>query len=237
MLWTHNDSGNPAEIFLIDGTGKLKCTIHFPGLKNRDWEEIAIGAGPDPTKNYLYIGEIGDNNAAYAYKFIYRIEEPVIRGSIKDSSLTIVDEIKFRLSDGARDTEAMTIDPVTKEIFIFSKRESQVNLYKLSGPLSTTETMTAEKVLERLPFTLIVAADISKDGSEILAKNYDQVFYWKRLPGESIETAIAKTPFTLPYAAEPQGEAIAFDREGTGYYTISEWKKKVPQDLYFYKRR
>jgi hypothetical protein len=236
MLWTHNDSGNAAEIFLIDGTGKLKCTIHFPGLKNRDWEEIAIGAGPDPAKSYLYIGEIGDNNAVYEYKFIYRIEEPVITGSIKDSSLTNVDKIEFRLSDGARDTEAMTIDPVTKDIFIFSKRERKVNLYKLSGTVSTTEVMTAERVLERLPFTWVVAADISEDGSEILVKNYDNVFYWTRLPGESVDEAIKRTPETLPYSPEPQGESIAFSRTGDGYYTISEQKKKMPQHLYFYKR-
>jgi len=237
MLWTHNDSGNAAEIFLIDGTGKLKCTIHFPGLKNRDWEEIAIGAGPDPAKSYLYIGEIGDNNAVYEYKFIYRIEEPVITGSIKDSSLTNVDKIKFRLSDGARDTEAMTIDPVTKDIFIFSKRERKVNLYKLSGTVSTTEVMTAERVLEGLPFTWIVAVDISEDGSEILVKNYDNVFYWKRLSGESVDEAIKRTHETLPYSPEPQGESIAFSRQGDGYYTTSEQKNKMPQHLYFYKRK
>jgi hypothetical protein len=216
MLWTHNDSGNAAEIFLIDGTGKLKCTIHFPGLKNRDWEEIAIGAGPDPAKSYLYIGEIGDNNAVYEYKFIYRIEEPVITGSIKDSSLTNVDKIEFRLSDGARDTEAMTIDPVTKDIFIFSKRERKVNLYKLSGTVSTTVVMTAERVLEGLPFTWIVAADISEDGSEILVKNYDNVFYWKRLSGESVDEAIKRTHETLPYSPEPQGESIAFSVKEMG---------------------
>jgi hypothetical protein len=237
MLWTHNDSGNAAEIFLIDGTGKLKCTIHFPGLKNRDWEEIAIGAGPDPAKSYLYIGEIGDNNAVYEYKFIYRIEEPVITGSIKDSSLTNVDKIEFRLSDGARDTEAMTIDPVTKDIFIFSKRERKVNLYKLSGTVSTTVVMTAERVLEGLPFTWIVAADISEDGSEILVKNYDNVFYWKRLSGESVDEAIKRTHETLPYSPEPQGESIAFSRQGDGYYTTSEQKNKMPQHLYFYKRK
>lgn len=237
MLWTHNDSGNAAEIFLIDSTAKLKCTIHFPGLKNRDWEEIAIGAGPDSTKNYLYIGEIGDNNAVYAYKFIYRIEEPVITGTIKDTSLANVDEIKFRLSDGARDTEAMMVDPVTEDIFIFSKRESKVNLYKLSGTLSTTEMMTAERVVEGLPFTLIVAADISEDGSEILLKSYDNVFYWKRLPGELVEEVIKRAPEKLPYSPEPQGESIAFSRKGDGYYTISEQKNKIPQHLYFYRRK
>lgn len=237
MLWTHNDSGNDADIFLIDGNGDIKCTVHLSGIKNRDWEDIAIGAEPEENKVYLYIGEIGDNNTAFEYKFLYRVEEPVIAKTVSDTTLTKVDTIKFKLSDGARDTEALLVDPLTRDLFIFSKREQRVNLYKLTNPLSTTETMTAEKVLEKLPFALIVAADISEDGSEILAKNYDNIFYWKRLPGESIEEAIKRTPETLPYSPEPQGESIAFSRTGDGYYTISERKGKMQQPLYFYKRK
>jgi hypothetical protein len=237
MLWTHNDSGNNADIFLINDKGEIKCTVHLSDIKNRDWEDIAVGFGPEEGKQYIYVGEIGDNGAVYDEKILYRIEEPIITDATTDTTLTKIDKIKFKLSDGPRDTEALMIDPVSKRIYIFSKRESQVNLYKLPDMLSTTETMTAERILEGLPYTLIVAADISKDGSEILAKNYDNVFYWKRLPGESVEEVIKRTPETLPYSPEPQGESIAFSRTGEGYYTISERKKKMPQHFYFYRRK
>jgi hypothetical protein len=236
MLWTHNDSGNDAEIFLIDKTGKLKSTVSLPDLKNRDWEDIVAGPGPEENKSYIYIGEIGDNNAVYAHKFVYRIEEPTLTKDA-DTVLHAADAITFRLPDGARDTEAMMIDPQTKDLYIFSKREANVNLYKLPYPQSTTETITAERIVKNLPFTLIVAADMSKDGSEILIKNYNNVYYWKREKGETIEAVIRRTPAVLPYAAEPQGESITFDREGTGYYTLSEQKKKALQNLYFYKRK
>lgn len=235
MLWTHNDSGNIADIFLISEKGEIKCTVHLSGIKNRDWEDIAVGS--EGEKNYLYIAEIGDNNAAYDTKFLYRIEEPQIAEGVTDTTIHQIDKIEFTLSDGARDTEALTIDPVSKNFYILSKRERQVNLYRLSFPLSTTESMIAKKVLEGLPFSLIVAADISKDGSEILTKNYDHVFYWKRTPGELVEDVFKRTPERLRYNPEPQGEAIAFDPDGTGYYTLSEQKKKMPQHLYFYKRK
>src|SRR5215212_9666582 len=40
VFWTHNDSGNPAEIFAITGTGKL--LMKFPiRATNVDWEDIA----------------------------------------------------------------------------------------------------------------------------------------------------------------------------------------------------
>jgi hypothetical protein len=237
MFWSHNDSGNDPEIFLIDKTGKLVCTVHLPDIQNRDWEDITIGAGPEKNKQYLYIGDIGDNKAVHDYKFIYRLEEPVINKAVTDTTLRNIDEIKFKLSDGARDTESLMYDPQSHDLYILSKREAHINLYKLSQPFSTDGLMRAERVLEKLPFTMIVAADISPDGSEILAKNYDHIYYWKRQTGEKLEDAISRPAEELVYKAEPQGEAIAFDRTGVGFYTLSEQKKKVPQHLFFYKRR
>lgn len=237
MLWTHNDSGNASDIFLLNERGEITCTVHLPGIKNRDWEDIAIGAGPQEGKQYIYIAEIGDNNAVYDTKFLYRIEEPRIPEGVTDTTLSQIDQIKFRLTDGARDTETLMMDPVSKNFYVLSKRESRVNLYQLAGPLTTTDTLTAVRVLEKLPFTLIVGGDISKDGQEILLKNYDHVFYWKRLTGESIEDALKRSPEKLPYTPEPQGESIAFDPGGTGYYTISERKNKAAQHLNFYKRK
>jgi hypothetical protein len=237
MLWTHNDSGNRADIFLISEKGELKCTVHLSGIKNRDWEDIAVAQGSEGDKHYIYLAEIGDNDAVYSTKFLYRIEEPKIAAEVSDTTLHQIDRIEFKLSDGARDTEALMIDPGSKNIYIFSKRERRVNLYKISVPLSTTAIMTAEKVLEELPFSWVVAADLSADGNEILVKNYDNVYYWKRSPGETIEDAVKRTAERLPYTPEPQGEAIAFDPDGTGYYTLSEQKKKMAQHLYFYKRK
>jgi hypothetical protein len=237
LFWTHNDSGNGAEIFLVDKSAALRTIVEIDGVENRDWEDIAVGPGPEEGKNYVYIGEIGDNNAEYEYKFIYRIEEPVINQNTADTTIVKIDQIKFRLQDGTRDTEAIIVDPKTKDLYIFSKREEKINLYKLAYPQSTTEVITAERVCKELPFTFIVAADISADGNEILIKNYDQVFYWNREGAETIEETVRRPAINLPYTPEPQGESIAFDREGKGYYTLSESKGKRPQQLLFYKRK
>jgi len=236
LLWTHNDSGNDADIFLVNGKGEIKCTIHLGDTKNRDWEDITIGTGPEEGKDYIYIGEIGDNAAVYNSKFLYRLEEPRIAEGITDTTIQTVQKIEFTLSDGERDTEALAFDPLSKNFYIFSKRESEVNLYRLPAPLLTDKTMVAERVLEKLPFTQIVALDISKDGTEILTKNYDHVYYWKRKPGETVEATLLSAAVELPYEQEPQGESIAFARDGSGYYTISEQKKDKPQQLVFYKR-
>ena len=179
-----------------------------------------------------------------------------------DTTLTNIDCIKFQLPDGSRDSEAMMIDQLTRDIYIISKREQKVNLYKLTYPQSTTEIMTAELVFPKLEFnqyeersvskdgeeTLIngyhsayynqiVSCDMSQDGQEILIKSYSSVYYWKRNANESVVDMLKRTPQLLPYTPEPQGEAITFDLQRAGYYTLSEERGKLPQRLFFYKRK
>ena len=36
---------------------------NLTGAKMRDWEDIAVGPGPEPNVDYLYVGAIGDNDA------------------------------------------------------------------------------------------------------------------------------------------------------------------------------
>jgi len=235
MLWTHNDSGDKARFFLIDSMGKYQATVWLKGATNRDWEDITLGAGPQSDNTYIYIGEIGDNLAQYPHKAIYRIKEPKFTG---DTTISIdeVDSIRFVLPDGNRDTEALMVDPQTKDLYIFSKREAAINLYRLPYPQSTSEMIVAEKVLEGMPFTLIVAADWSADGTEILIKSYKQVYYWQRKVNHSVKEVLQKVPEILPYHEEPQGESIAFAIDDSGYYTLSEQAKGVKPTLMFYPR-
>jgi hypothetical protein len=263
LMWVHNDGGDKARIFLIDKEAHYKATVLLTGIKHRDWEDIAVGPGPEEGKNYVYVGDIGDNDSEHKFKFIYRIEEPVVDlTKSSDTSIAKIDKITFQMPDGSRDAEALLIDPVTRDIYVFSKREVKVNLYRLPYPQSTSETIQAELVFPKLGFnqfeassiskkgddTLIngyhstfynqiVSCDISDDGYEILIKSYSSMYYWKREKGESIPETLKRTPMLLPYVPEPQGEAVAFDIAGKGYYTLSEERGKLPQRLFFYKRK
>lgn len=241
MLWTHNDSGDEARFFLIDSNAHHKATYYLKDTESRDWEEIAIGPVPDEETFYLYLCDIGDNYGRYEYKYIYRIREPDFTDDVEsilvDTIRTGIDTIKFRLSDKPRDTEALFVDPLTSDIYIFSKREKkEVKMYVLPYPQSTSQIDTAVFVMN-IPYTQLVAADISSDGSEILMKNYKQVFYWKKNGDEQIKDMLKRPAIHLPYAAEPQGEAITFSYFNDGYYTLSEAANNKIPHLMFYKRK
>lgn len=233
-FWTHNDSGGKPELFLINNKGEYIASAILQGLKNRDWEDVTVGAGPDSTKSYVYVGEIGDNSAVHDYKYIYRFEEPILKRG-DNVVIQTFDTITFQFDNGKRDSEALFIDPSTKDLYIFSKREEKINLYQLPFP-QRTDTISLAVTILTLPITQVVAADYDNNRGELILKNYDSIYYWKKETNESIQELLTKKAITLPYKREPQGEAICFSLQGDGYYTLSEEAKDKKPELIFYKR-
>lgn len=234
FYWTHNDGGNPAEVFLIDQKAKIKLVCKFKHIQNRDWEDIALGAGPEEGKTYIYVGDIGDNKAQYPVKIIYRFVEPVFSDE-KEIVISDYDTLFVKLPDGVRDSEALTIDPVSKDLFLFSKREDSVRLYQMTYPFLADTILLARVAI--LPFHNINAVDISVDGKEVLAKDYDHIYYWKKEGVESIGELLQKPPIELPYDKGPQDEAIAWERDASGFLTLGEIVKKHGGELVLHKRK
>lgn len=230
-LWSHNDSGHHADLFLLDETGKTTVSFRLAKIKNRDWEDIAIGPGPKDGA-YIYIGDIGDNEALFPYKYIYRLREPDLN---HEGKLHDVDTLTVKLPDKPRDTETLMIDPLTKNLFLVTKREKEVRLYEIAYPF-LTDTLVATQITS-LPMRQIVAGDISRDGREVLLKSYDHIYYWKRAGRESVGDLLKTPAIELDYNREPLGEAIAWAADGSGFFTMGENAKGRRGTLIFYKRR
>lgn len=233
LLWAHNDSGNKAEVFLIDEALNVKCTYLLAGIQNRDWEDITVGPGRDAAKTYVYIGDIGDNDEIHPYKYIYRFEEPVLTAQNDNIVISTFDTIVFKLEDRIKDTESLMIDPDTKNLYVISKREDPVYIYEIKYSRTLRDTITATR-LTSLPFNQIVAADYFSARGDILMKNYEHIYYWENTRREPLTTLLKNPPVEVPYEKEPQGETIAWRRDGDGFYTLSEKKKKQSSFLYLY---
>ena len=230
FFWAHNDSGHPPELFLLDSAAITRASFRIMNAKNRDWEDITR-VTIDST-SFLFIGDIGDNERRRGVKIIYCVQEPDDLDASANLNPTQI--LSIRLAGRSRDVEALMADPVTKNLYLVSKREHKVNVYEIPYPYSP-DTLVVEPLLQ-LPVSEITAADISPDGSEILMKNYTHIFYWIRHPGQSISKALEAPPVILPYEREPQGESIAWAIDGSGYFTISENAKGERGRLYFYRR-
>lgn len=252
-FWSHNDSGNPNVLYYFDDKGKGLREFELVGTQNRDWEDMAIVGESDGSAT-VYVADFGDNNAAYTDYTIYWFREPVVNASTL-SKISNVNSIKFKLPDGARDMECLLIDQKTKDIFIVSKRENNKRLYKISASNVVPAARVQAEFVQELTFSIPIIADprvvsvnfisggaVSADNSEILIKNYFEMYYWKRSAGESIPSALKRPPVKVTYAGinsdgtgqEIQGEAVSFAANGSGYYTLGEG---ASARLYFYKKK
>jgi hypothetical protein len=232
-LWVIEDSGNPPRLFLLKHEGFVTDSFVLAGAVNRDWEDVAVGKGPDDALTYLYVGDIGDNSGVYPSYTIYRMPEP---GTFVDE-ITGYDSIKFTYPDGSHDAEAFMIDDNTKDIFVITKRDAVSRIYRIPYPQDTQNMNQAEFVLD-LTYTGVVSATLSLAGTEVIMKTYTQLFYYSRTPKEGLGITLAKAPAdTLDYQLEPQGEAVCFANDNSGFFTLSEkgMANTLP-NLMFYKR-
>ena len=237
-LWAEEDSGNPNQIQLINPAGELAGQFTLPALDNNDWEDIAVGPGPVAGRSYVYLADVGDNMSFNPEKRVYRFPEPVLaRKKLPvNESITNVQTLVLTMPDGAENAEAILLDPITKDIYVLTKG-SDCRVYKAAYPQSLTEPTRMEPVIT-LPVSNVTSASLSPDGREILIRSYNQLCYYQRGPGQSVGEALKHQPRYLPLAFEPQGEAVAWALDGSGYYTSTERNKDYPEQfIYFYRRR
>lgn len=223
VLWVHNDSGDTPRVFAINDKGEFLGICNLAGVTARDWEDIAVGPGPDPNRQCLYIGDIGDNDAAYPNVTVYRVPEPRIDPASPFDPMTIgpADAIRLTYSDGPRDAETLLIDPLTRDLYIVSKRDMFSRVYRAAYPQSTTEPTRMERVAS-LPWGFAVAGDVSPDGSRVIIRSVFGASLWVRPAGDPLWRAFSGKQVRLALMNERQGEGICFDAQGTGYFTIGE---------------
>lgn len=224
-LWGEQDSGNPPELYLIGRDGKVSKTVYVKGAVNRDWEDMVV-SGSD-----LFVGDIGDNNKSYADCTIYQFTEP----SSATDTVKNFTTIRFKYADGSRDAEAFLVDSKTKDIYLITKSDNPAKIYKISYPYNAS--LNTANAVGSLSYSGVVSAALSPDRKEIIIKTYLGLNRYLVKDGASIETALQTTPTSLPYQLEPQGEAVCFAADNSGYFTLSEKGMSQAVNLFFYKRK
>jgi hypothetical protein len=231
-FWVHNDSGDTARFYAINHQGTLLGTFPLAGAPSGDWEDIAIGSKPDGG-NYLYLGDIGDNDANRPSITVYRTDEPQTTTS---ATIPTGDYSAAHLQypNGPRNAESLFVDPLTNTSFIITKS----NIPEIYSVLSSAfdNSMTTMTALGTLSVTLSkpTAADISRDGRHILVRSKTVGYLFERDIGQSVADALHGPGISFTLGAESQGEAIGWAADGTGFYTTSESNGLPSAPIYHY---
>jgi hypothetical protein len=228
VLWVHNDSGDSARVFALGANGATRGTYTLTGASATDWEDIAVGPGPSAGHSYLYVGDIGDNAATRPEIVVYRVAEPSVTGNPGAVSLGSVATLHLRYPDGAHDSEALFVDPVTGEMYLIAKSlgGGPVGVYRAPARLGNASTTILTKVatlsLAAGLANAVTGADAASDGHAIAVRTYGSVLLWDRADGKTPAQVLANGPCHGPLPAEVQGEAIGFEADGRGYVTVAE---------------
>lgn len=233
VLWTHNDSGNDPYIFALSTKGKSLGTWKIPGVENIDWEDIA--AYKDRTgKCFLYIGEIGDNDAKRNEHIIYRVVEPLVTADKASSGKQVPlvtakpEMIRFHYPDRSQDAETLMIQPKTADIYVITKSiRGPANVYRIKPDFSPNGSQKAELISEivvpAIPNGFLTGGDISPDGRHVVICDYTQAYEFV-LPANAanFDEIWKQKPETIDLGARKAGEAVCYNVDGTSIFATSE---------------
>jgi hypothetical protein len=218
VLWTHNDSGDAARLFAIGRDGRVLATLRLAGVEARDWEAMAVGRD-DRGAPALLVGDIGDNQGVWPSVTVYRVAEPARLG---DATVR-AERYRLRYADGPRDAEALLVDPRGNRLYVASKDDAGGGLYQAPAELRGDRVNLLRRV-GRVP-ALVTDGAFSPDGRTLVLRDYRAAHVYAASGGRLA---------TVPLPPQPQGESIAFSRDGRDLLAGSEgagsevWRVPLP---------
>lgn len=238
VFWTHNDSGDDAYIYAINGAGDNLGTWRVPNAANDDWEDIAAFKDENG-KCFIYIGDIGDNKGKRPEHTVYRITEPLITPTDSHSSredpLTSEQprSVRFRYPDISEDSETLMVHPKTGDIYVATKRVSgPAGVYCLRQPVFDGSVLKLERVAEisvpAIPNGLVTGGDISPDGRRVVICDYTQGYEWMLPEGDqNFDDIWKQEPDVVDLGKRKHGESVSYGIDGTSVFATSEGKNSV----------
>jgi hypothetical protein len=209
-VWSHNDSGGGAYIYKVDqNSGNILQLIKVSGVKNRDWEDMAIDS------NYIYIADLGNNDLKRKKLRIFKISLDSLNSDQAMISPEL--EIKFEYKRSGQkkvrhDAEALV--SYKDFLYIFTKEKSGQTsfIYRVN---KTDTNQNAEYIGTFRSKGMITGACYDPKNDEILLVGSDKVgpvylnFLWQFDP-----TTFTSPTFSANYHSldlNNQIEGIAID--------------------------
>jgi hypothetical protein len=244
--WTHNDAGNGPLIYSFDSQGRSRGVWRVTGATSYDWEDISTGPGPKPDTNYLYIGDIGDNDGTRSEIVIYRIPEPIIPNgnpvatAERPQATETAEAIRLRYPDGRHDSEALLVHPRTGRIYLVVKEKTaKPGIYAVDAPKALGEVITLTRIgevdMSGRSDSLINGGAISPDGQRVALSDYTQGYEFVLSDANAPVDSIWKQPMrTVDLGKRKHGETVCYRLDGKALLATSE---RLPTPLFEIVRR
>lgn len=217
--WVHNDSGDGAFLYAIDGRGRRLGTIAIDDVLALDWEDVA--AFERDGKSYLLVGDIGDNLKLRREYELFAIEEPDLPADGAVVHVRPAWRVRFAWTDGPHDAEAFAIDAMRGEVYVVPKFAEPLTVYCLPLQPADDRVQTPQRLAEFAPPPNLPAKPkfrptafaLSPDSRRAILLGYRTAWIYRRDGDASWPEAFAHPPEVLSVAAVRQPEAAMFARD------------------------
>jgi hypothetical protein len=235
VLWVHNDSDAKPSVIALNTRGEVIGSVRVRGVVNTDWEDLA--SFELDGKPYLAIADSGDNGGLRREIAVIVIPEPEPQAK----SVTPAWIARIRWPDGPRDCEAMAVDARAREILLLAKKRVPAQLFRVPlAPTSSAQLLVAEQIasISHIPqptpediavnprmgrfMGQITAMDLSADGTRLALLTYRDGYEFVRTAGTSWRDVLGNPPMRLGLPPLPQGESLAYSRDGQSIWASSE---------------
>jgi hypothetical protein len=133
ILWTHNDSGGEPKLYAINPSdGSITRVVTIINATNRDWEDITY------SKEYVYIGDFGNNNGNRKDLCIYRISRAALSSgasSVASEKINFYYDDQTDFPDKDFDCEAMAYAKGKLHLFSKNWNDKQTRHYILNAEI------------------------------------------------------------------------------------------------------
>ncbi|WP_037304191.1 hypothetical protein [Amycolatopsis orientalis] len=210
-LYALNDGGTKTQIFVLGRDCKVQKVISSP-TDPYDPEDLARTA--DGT---FWLSDTGDNR---------KKRDTVALISLTPQGKATLHRLTY--PDGQHDVEALIMDRsgtpylITKDVF------GDAKVYRPTGPLASPgptplesvgslqikETSTPGGPVGSIGSMTVTGAASMADGSVVALRTYTDAYLYAVTDGD-LAGALQREPLRVPLPNEKQGEALAFDPDGT----------------------
>ena len=242
-IWAHVDSNGAPELYVLNKSGEIVHTYIVDGVKNVDWEDMAVGpCVRQSSRSCLYIADTGDNRNNRTNKKILVVAEPDLSKNFlarpDGEKLRVKAEIPFVYPETPEpdqkfsnpDCESLMVHPVTAEIYVISKQTSgaAASLYRVprKGDNARLEKLASHVFKDGLGnlftvYNAVSGADFAPDGKRFAVRTYAMVYEFDLEAYQDVAKAFAH-PTARFESVEIQGESVAYDSDGKSLITSGE---------------
>lgn len=221
-IWTHNDSGDAARLFLVDKSGKTRAVLTVL-QEATDWEDMCCFELEGRT--WLLIGDTGDNSQTRGGSrppcSLLLLPEPSIlmppagKAPVR-LSRPVHYQYQFRYPEGRPDCESLAVDVENRQALLLSKGSpGAAGMYGLPLPFERARTVGQASLLCSVPIPWATGMDISRSGQRLAVVNPISGVLYDRQPGQSWCEVIQQQSSVLTLPLRRQGETVCFETENT----------------------